>query len=250
MATQNSPQTGAALVVGVGPLEGLGAAVCLKFAQEGLTVHVAGRTEEALQKVVEEIRRQGGKAEMCVMDATDPASVEAGFYNVLSAGEPLRSVVYNAGNNAFSGFLDMTPEFFENLWKVCSFGGMLVSQHAVKAMQAHGEGGSILFTGATASLRARPPFTGFASAKAAERALAHGLAREFGKEGIHVAHVIVDGIVGGDKVRSNFPDFYDSLGEDGVLNIHDMAAAYWMLHTQPRSTWTLELDLRPYKENF
>ncbi|MGB1088054.1 MAG: SDR family NAD(P)-dependent oxidoreductase, partial [Alphaproteobacteria bacterium] len=117
-------------------------------------------------------------------------------------------------------------------------------------MQAHGEGGSIIFTGATASLRARPPFVGFASAKAAERALAHGMAREFGKDGIHVANVIVDGIIGGDKVRSNFPDFFEALGEDGVLNINDMADNYWMLHSQPRSTWTLELDLRPYKENF
>ena len=234
----------AAIVIGVGPIDGLGSAIARRFAGEGLKVYVAGRTQAKLDAVASDI---GKGVEAIVMDATDPAAVAAGFAQVEGS---LKSLIYNAGNNAMMPFMDMTPEFYEQHWKTCSLGGMLAAQQAVSAMRAHGEGGSILFTGATASLRARPPFTGFASAKASERALAHGLAREVGKEGIHVANVIVDGIIGGEKVREGFPEFYDSLGEDGVMNIDDMAAQYWMLHRQPKTTWTLELDLRPYKENF
>ena len=111
-------------------------------------------------------------------------------------------------------------------------------------------GGTLIFTGATASIRARPPFTAFASAKAALRALAHGMAREFGPKGLHVGHVIIDGIIDGDAVNQRFPQLKEQRGEDGVLNPDAIADAYWALHTQDRSAWTLELDLRPYKEPF
>ena len=111
-------------------------------------------------------------------------------------------------------------------------------------------GGTVIFTGATASMRSRPPFIGFASAKAAERAVAHGLARQFGPQGLHVAHVILDGAINGNQVKSRFPGIVDHLGEDGMLSIDGIADAMWMLHNQPRTAWTLELDLRPYKEKF
>lgn len=240
----------AALVVGVGPVEGLGAAIAQKFAAEGLKVYIAGRTLGALENVAGHISDAGGSAQPLVMDATKEEDVTAAFETIQAEGAVLRSVIYNAGNNAMHNFLEIDTAFWERMWRLCSLGGFMVGQRAAAHMLEHGQGGSILFTGATASLRARPPFIAFASAKAAERALAHGMAREFGAKGIHVAHVIVDGVIGGDKVRENFPDYFNSLGPDGVLNIHDMAAAYWMLHSQPKSTWTMELDLRPYKENF
>jgi NAD(P)-dependent dehydrogenase (short-subunit alcohol dehydrogenase family) len=107
-----------------------------------------------------------------------------------------------------------------------------------------------IFTGATASVRSRPPFTAFASAKAGLRAVAHGMAREFGKEGLHVAHVVVDGVIAGDLIRARLPQIVERLGEDGMLDVDDMTDAYWMLHQQKRSAWTLELDLRPHKETF
>jgi NAD(P)-dependent dehydrogenase (short-subunit alcohol dehydrogenase family) len=110
--------------------------------------------------------------------------------------------------------------------------------------------GTLLFTGATASLRARPPFAGFASAKAALRALSFGLARELGPQGIHVAHAIIDGVIAGDQVLERFPEARERLGEDGMLDIDAIADAYWSLHRQQRTAWTAELDLRPYKEQF
>ena len=111
-------------------------------------------------------------------------------------------------------------------------------------------GGSLLFTGATASIRARPPFTAFASAKAALRAVAHGMAREFGAQGLHVGHVIIDGAIGGEVVKSRYPQAVEQLGEDGMLGIDAIADAFWVLHRQDKTAWTLELDLRPYKEKF
>jgi NAD(P)-dependent dehydrogenase (short-subunit alcohol dehydrogenase family) len=111
-------------------------------------------------------------------------------------------------------------------------------------------GGSLLFTGATASLRARPPFTAFASAKAALRAVAHGMAREFGPQGLHVGHVIIDGMIDGEQLNQRFPELRARMGDDGMLAVDAIADAYWALHTQQRSAWTLELDLRPYKEKF
>jgi NAD(P)-dependent dehydrogenase (short-subunit alcohol dehydrogenase family) len=111
-------------------------------------------------------------------------------------------------------------------------------------------GGSLLVTGATASLRARPPFTAFASAKAALRAVAHGMAREFGPKGLHVAHVVIDGAIDGDQLNRRIPQLKERLGPDGMLDPDAIADAYWQLHAQPRSSWTLELDLRPWKETF
>jgi NAD(P)-dependent dehydrogenase (short-subunit alcohol dehydrogenase family) len=143
----------------------------------------------------------------------------------------------------------MDDAFFEELWRLCCFGGFLTGREAAKRMLPNG-GGTLIFTGATASVRARPPFTAFASAKAALRAVAHGMAREFGKEGLHVGHVVVDGVIGGDMIRAKVPQIVERLGEDGMLDIDAMTDAYWMLHQQQRSAWTLELDLRPHKESF
>jgi NAD(P)-dependent dehydrogenase (short-subunit alcohol dehydrogenase family) len=143
----------------------------------------------------------------------------------------------------------MTPDFFEGVWRVCALGGFLVGREAARRMLPNG-GGTLVFTGATASIRARPPFTAFAAAKAAERAVAHGMAREFGPQGLHVGHVIIDGTIDGDAVNLRFPQIRERKGADGMLGLDAIADAFWTLHTQDPTAWTLELDLRPFKEPF
>ena len=239
----------AAIVVGVGARAGLGAALCRRFASEGLRVFAAGRTREKLEAVTQEIRGAGGSATPVVADVTVAADVRRLFDVATERAEAPVLVVYNAGNNRFRPLLEMDDAFFEDLWRLCCFGGFLVGREAAARMLPAG-GGTLLFTGATASLRARPPFTAFASAKAALRALAHGMAREFGPKGLHVAHVIIDGVIDGDQVNLRFPQLKEQRGEDGLLRPDAIADAYWALHRQDRTTWSLELDLRPYKEPF
>jgi NAD(P)-dependent dehydrogenase (short-subunit alcohol dehydrogenase family) len=143
----------------------------------------------------------------------------------------------------------MSGAQFEAMWRQNALGGFLVGREAVRRMLPQGRG-TIIFTGATASLRARPPFIAFASAKAALRAVAQGLAREFGPQGIHVAHVVIDGVIHGDQALSRFPDFVKAKGKEGLLDPDEIADSYWTLHEQKRGAWTHELDLRPFKETF
>ncbi len=237
----------AGIVIGAGAAAGLGGALVRRMAREGLSVFVAGRTREKLDALVDAV---GKGAYGVQMDCTQEADVVRLFETVeKETGAPPELVVYNAGNNRFSGLLDMTNEMFEELWRVCAFGAFLVGRESARRMVPAG-GGTLIYTGATASIRARPPFTAFASAKAAERAVAHGIAREFGAQGLHVGHVIVDGVIDGDQVNSRMPQIKERLGADGMLNVDSMADAFWALHAQEKSAWTLELDLRPYKEQF
>lgn len=237
-----------AVVLGVGRSAGLGAALCRRFAREGYHVLPAGRTAESLATVVAEIESEGGQATPVVADATCADDVLRLFDAAEIAGGAPGLAVYNAGNNRFKPLLAMDDAFFEDLWRLCCFGGFLFGREAARRMLPGG--GSLLFTGATASIRARPPFTAFASAKAALRALAHGMAREFGPEGLHVAHVIIDGMIDGDRLNQRFPELQQQKGVDGMLNIEAIADAYWWLHSQSRSAWSLELDLRPFNEPF
>ena len=241
--------SGSAIVIGVGAVAGLGSALCRRFASEGLQVFVAGRTKQKLDLVAGEIAGAGGSAVPVVMDATVEDEVIRLFDTVEDHGGPPELVVYNAGNNEFRPLLEMDAEFWEGLWRLCCFGGFLAGREAARRMLPKG-GGTLIFTGATASIRARPPFTAFASAKAALRALAFGMAREFGPQGLHVGHVIIDGVINGDRVNESFPQLKEQRGEDGMLDPDSIAAAYWGLHQQERTAWTLELDLRPYKEPF
>jgi NAD(P)-dependent dehydrogenase (short-subunit alcohol dehydrogenase family) len=180
---------------------------------------------------------------------TDEADVVALFNSATSGGRELALVVYNVGGNAMVPFLEMDPTFMEQLWRQNCLGGFLVGREAARHMVSQ-QRGTIIFTGATASVRARPPFCAFASAKAALRAVAQSMAREFGPQGVHVAHAIIDGVIDGDYARSKFPDFVAAKGTDGLMTPEHIADAYWHLHCQPRSAWTHELDLRPYGENF
>ncbi|MBJ21868.1 MAG: SDR family NAD(P)-dependent oxidoreductase [bacterium] len=238
-----------ALVIGVGSENGVGGALCRRFAREGLYVVAAGRTEEKLAGVTASIRASGGDASYAVADATTSSGI-ARYFDAAEeiAGVP-ELVVYNVGNNRFSPLVEMTDQFFEDLWRICCFGGFLAGREAAQRMIPAG-GGTLIFTGATASMRARPPFTAFASAKAGLRAVAHGMAREFGKQGLHVGHVVIDGVIDGEQVNSRLPLLKEHLGEGGMLQPDDIAEAYWMLHRQPRSAWTLELDVRPDRESF
>ncbi len=240
---------GAAVVIGVGAAAGLGAALARRFAQGGLHVFLACRTRARLESVAEGIEAEGGRATPVVTDTTQTSEVVSLFDAVESAAGSPELVVYNAGNNRFRPLLEMDDDFFEGLWRLCCFGGFVAGREAARHMIPNG-GGTLIFTGATASVRARPPFTAFASAKAALRAVAHGMAREFGPQGLHVGHVIIDGMIDGEQLNSRFPQFKEQKGEDGMLRIDAIADAYWWLHQQQRSAWTLELDLRPFKESF
>ena len=239
-----------AIVVGVGASAGLGAALCRRFGREGLHVFPAGRSAERLEAVAQEVSRLGGAATPVATDTTRAADVAALFERVeRETGAPPRVVLYNAGNAAFSALAETSEQQFEDVWRVGCFGGFLVGREVARRLPATGRG-TLIFTGATASLRARPPFTAFASAKAALRALAGGLARELGPQAIHVAHVIVDGIIDGEMVTSRAPQLIAQRGPDGTLSPDQMADAWWLLHAQARSAWTFELDLRPWKEPF
>lgn len=241
---------GTAIVVGVGSEQGLGAALSRRFAREGYNVMVSGRTEAKLARVVRTIIDDGGKAEVIVADATIEADVIALFDHAETGStDGVDLVVFNAGNNARHDFRTMPAQFFEQTWRVATFGGFLVGREAARRLAPRGRG-TIVFTGASASLRGRPPFTAFASAKAGLRSLAQSMAREFGPLGIHVGHVVIDGGIDGEKLNSAAPQLKIERGADGLLNIDAIADAYWHLHRQHPSAWTHELELRPFKEPF
>lgn len=239
---------GAAIVIGVGAESGLGAALARRFAREGLHVTIAGRTAERLERVAAAIVADGGAVATKPADATSEADVAA-LFDAADHHGGLELVAYNVGNNIAASAQDTTPELFERLWRQNAYGGFVVGREAARRLAARGKG-TILFTGATASLRARPPFLAFAAAKAALRAVAQGLAREYGPRGVHVAHIVVDGVIAGEYAATNFAEYARSKGPDGVLAVDDIAEAYWELHRQKRSAWTHEMDLRPYKEPF
>jgi NAD(P)-dependent dehydrogenase (short-subunit alcohol dehydrogenase family) len=157
--------------------------------------------------------------------------------------------IFNAASATRAPTLELSAEQFEAAWRVTTLGGFLFARAALSPLLAAGRG-SLLFTGATASLRGRPPFAAFASAKAGLRSLAQSLAREFGPKNIHVAHVVVDGGIDGERLRTSAPQRVAERGEDGLLNPADIADAYWYLHRQGRSAWSQEIDLRPFNESF
>lgn len=238
-----------AIVFGAGVPDGLGGAIATRFAQAGLHVMLVGRTMAKLEATAARIRFNGGSAEAMVADVTIENEQAKLFERVGQRGARLASVIYNAGNNRMTAFAELTPDAFEAYWRVCCFGGFLTAKLALPILSAQGSG-SLLFTGASASLRGKPAFGHFASAKGALRNLAQALAREYGPSGVHVAHIIIDGVVNGDKAQTNFSAYLDSLGKDGALDPAAVAEAFWSVHAQPRSAWTHELDLRPFSENW
>jgi NAD(P)-dependent dehydrogenase (short-subunit alcohol dehydrogenase family) len=248
MTKEKAPHKGVAVVIGVGAETGLGAALARRFAREGLRVTIAGRTLDRLRAVAEGIAATGGAALAQVADAASEADVAA-LLDDADRGGYVELVAYNVGSNVAASTLETTQKLFERLWRQNTLGGFIVGREAARRMAPRGKG-TILFTGATASLRARPPFLAFGAAKAGLRAVAQGLAREFGPKGVHVAHIVVDGVIAGEYAATNFAEYVRSKGADGLLAVDDIADAYWTLHRQPRSAWTHEMDLRPFKEPF
>ena len=183
---------GKVIVAGVGPIEGLGASLCVRFAEEGLHVIASGRTQSKLEKVVQRIESEGGSAEAFVADSTDEAATEALF----------------------------------------------------------DKAGTLLFTGASASLRGRANFGAFNSSKGALRNLAQAMAKEYASDGIHVGHVVVDGPIGGEKIIKGIPEYAEKLGQEGMIDLKGITDAFSFLFHQPKNAWTFELDVRTSKEKW
>jgi NAD(P)-dependent dehydrogenase (short-subunit alcohol dehydrogenase family) len=242
--TESNP----ALVVGVGASQGLGAAAARRFAREGLHVFIAGRTQAKLDQVAAEIRSGGGRIDVLLGDASIEADA-ARFVKAAEAKGPLALVLHNAGSNRRDSILELKREDFEQLWREHCLGGFLVGREAARAMVPRGQG-TILFTGASGSLRGKAMFAAFAAAKAGLRAVAQSMARELGPKGIHVGHVIIDGGIAGQRLLSRMPELAEKAKIDGMLNIDAIAETYWQIHRQHRSAWTLEQDVRPWVENF
>jgi NAD(P)-dependent dehydrogenase (short-subunit alcohol dehydrogenase family) len=230
-----------AVVVGVGP--GLGLALVRRFAGAGMAVAMAARSSEHLERMLGQAPIEGAGAYPC--DTTDQAAVQQLFAKVeKDLGGP-ELVVYNAGAFQPGGILEIAPADFERCWRVGCYGGFLVGQAAAKAMVARGSG-TILFTGATAALRGSARFANLAVPKFGLRALAQSMARELGPKGIHVGHVVIDGQILSERYRH----LEAERGPDALLEPDAIAEMYYQLHRQPRSAWTLELDLRPWSEKF
>jgi len=233
-----------AIVIGVGPNRGLGAQLCKRFAADGLKVIVAGRTQSALETVAEDIRRTGGQAVPVVADATR----ERDFAELFdSAGNDLDLAIYNAGNNTPGKIVDMDAGYFEQSWRVVCFGGFLFGREAIRRMLPN-KAGTLLFTGASASLRGRPGYGAFNSAKAGVRVLAQAMAKEYAADGIHVGHVIVDGAIAGDKIFQRFPEAVSR--EESLIDIKAIVDAFAFLYSQPSRGWSFEVDVRTSREKW
>jgi NAD(P)-dependent dehydrogenase (short-subunit alcohol dehydrogenase family) len=232
-----------AAILGVGP--GLGASIARRFAREGFTVGLMARREESLSVTCEEIEGEGGTALAVETDATDAASVASAFDRVRDQlGDP-EVFVYNAGAFQMGGILELSPEHFDNCLKANCSGGFYGAQQVLPSMVERGRG-TIVLTGATASLRGSARFAALSTGKFGLRALAQSMAREFWPQGIHVAHVVIDGQINTSRVREMSPD----REEHTMLNPDAIAEVYWQLHTQDPTAWNLELDLRPAVESF
>lgn len=241
------PARPVALVVGAG--DATGGAIAKRFARGGYTTCVTRRSLDKLQPLLDELRATGTEAHGFASDARDEDQVNALLDDIEARIGPIEVFVFNIGANVQSSILEETARKYFKIWEMACFAGFLTARKAARCMAPRGKG-TILFTGATASLRGSANFAAFAGAKAALRALAQSMARELGPRGIHVAHVVVDGAIDTAFIRENFPERYALKDQEGILNPDHIAESYWMLHTQPRDAWTHELDLRPWMEKF
>ncbi len=234
-----------ALVIGAG--EATGGAIARRFAREGFVACVTRRNADKLKPLVERIEAEGGRARAFGSDARDEEQVVALVETIEREVGPIEVAVFNVGGNVRFQIRDMTSRVYRKVWEMAAFAGFLVGREVAKVMVPRGRG-TILFTGATASLRGGKGFAAFAGAKHAVRALAQSMARELGPEGIHVAHVVIDGAIDTPFIRDSFPERYALKEKAGILDPEAIAENYWRLHLQPRSAWTHELDLRPWME--
>jgi NAD(P)-dependent dehydrogenase (short-subunit alcohol dehydrogenase family) len=236
-----------AVIAGVGP--GLGESLVRRFAEEGYSVGMFARSEEYLSELEDDIEDGGCDALAVPTDITSNEEVADAFGAVRDKFGSVDVLVNHASAASWKGLRDSSPDEFERSWRVSAYGGFLCSKQAVEDMvgdNEDGEGGTIIFTGATSAVRGRGGAVGFSSAKFAVRGLAESMARELGPQGVHVAHVVIDGMIDTPRVRERFPD----AGDDELLDPDEIAKSYLHLVEQNRSSWTLELDLRPHVEEF
>jgi len=238
---------GVCCVIGAG--DATGSAVARRFAREGYTVCAARRTEAALKPLIDQISQEGGRALAFGLDARREDQVVGFFDRIEAEVGPIEVLVFNVGGNVRFPILETTSKKYFKVWEMCAMAGFLAGREATRVMLPRGRG-TLLFTGATASLRGGAGFAAFAGGKAALRALAQSMARELGPQGLHVAHVVIDGMIDTAFTRANFAQRVDELGPDGILNPDHIAEAYLWLHRQPRDAWTFELDLRPSVERW
>ncbi len=236
-----------ALVIGAG--DSTGGAIAKRFAREGYVACVTRRSADKLQTLVDEIVAAGGQARGYASDARKEEDVIQLVEDIERDVGPVEVMVFNIGANVPCSILEETARKYFKIWEMACFGGFLVGREVAKRMMTR-ERGTILFTGATAGLRGSANFAAFAGAKHALRALAQSMARELGPRNIHVAHVVVDGAIDTDFIKTNFPERYAMKDQDGILNPDHIADNYWHLHIQPRDSWTHELDLRPWIERW
>jgi NAD(P)-dependent dehydrogenase (short-subunit alcohol dehydrogenase family) len=239
--------TKAALVIGAG--DATGGAIARRFAREGYAACVARRHADKLAPLIETIAQEGGNARAFGSDARKEDEMIALVDTIEREVGEIEVAVYNIGANVRFPIRETTSRVFFKVWEMACFGGFLMGREVAKRMVPRGRG-TVLFTGATASVRGGSGYAAFASGKHALRALAQSMARELGPEGIHVAHVVIDGAIDTAWIRENFPERAALKDQDGILSPEAIAENYWMLHCQPRSAWTHELDLRPWIERW
>lgn len=241
------PKSSVCCVIGAG--DATGSALARRFAKEGYTVCAARRNEAALKPLIDQITQEGWRAIAFGLDARREDQVASFFNRIEAEVGPIEVVVFNVGGNVRFPILETTAQKYFKVWEMCAMAGFLAGREAARVMLPRGRG-TVLFTGATASVRGAAGFAAFAGGKAALRALAQSMARELGPKGIHVAHVIIDGLIDTAFARENFTQRVADAGPDGILNPEHIAQAYWWLHQQPRDAWTFELDLRPSVERW
>ena len=235
------------LVIGAG--DATGGAIARRFAREGYVACVTRRTADKLEPLVQQIRAEGGQAHGFGSDARKEEEMTALVEKIEREIAPIEVAVFNIGANVRFSVTDTTERVYRKVWEMAALSGFLVGREVAKAMLPR-KRGTIVFTGATASLRGGAGFSAFAGAKHALRALAQSMARELGPQGIHVAHTVIDGAIDTPFIAENFPQRYALKDKDGILNPEHIAEAYWQLHCQPRSAWTHEMDLRPWMETW
>ena len=236
-----------ALVIGVGPLNGLGGQLCRKIANSNFEVFVAGRTSSSLDNVVNAILNDGNKAIPIVVDATDENQIKNMIKDI---GPGLDFAVYNVGNSRPGKIVEMDANYFRESWESGCFGGFLFAKEVIKTFLLEKTAGTLIFTGASASLRGKSNFGAFNSAKGALRNLAQALAKEYAEHSIHVSHVIVDGGLAGERIKQRLSDFEERVKEGKLINIENVTDAYMFLYNQSKDAWTFELDVRTSQENW
>ena len=236
-----------ALIIGAG--DATGGAIARRFARAGFVTCITRRSLEKLAPLKSDIEAAGGTCHAFGSDARDEDAVSRLFAHIESTIGPIAVLVFNVGGNVHFSITETTARVYRKVWEMCAFAGFLAGREAAKVMLPR-QRGTMIFTGATASVRGASGYAAFAGGKHALRALAQSMARELAPQGIHVAHCVIDGAIDTGFIQERFPARYALRDQDGILDPEAIAEAYWQLHCQPRSAWTHELDVRPWLESW